>query len=231
MLRLSSLLILTFLPANLLAEVEEEIPLGVEVVTGLRSDYVYRGFQLGGTTLDAQLETEIVITDGFVLNLGGWLASELSDDFWEGGGYVEVHREFEKISLGGGFTHASRDKTVIGDTTEASLHLNYFPTNWLDFRFLGSRDFESDGWYSSFESGLSHRLGEETFFLLTSGLSWSDGFNDRDGWNDFFGRLSLTYAVSDTVSITPFAGWSLLLRDHEGDDDSLFAGVWFEVFF
>ena len=231
MVRFPSVLPLALLPLTAVAEVEEEIPWGIEVVTGLRSDYVYRGFDLGGTTLDAQVEAEIALTNDLLVIFGGWLASELSDDFSEGGGYAELRREFDEFSVGAGFTHAARDETIIGDTTEAYLFLQYFPTNFLDLKLLGSRDFESNGWYTSLEGGWSHRIAEDAFILLTSGFSWSDDFNDRDGWNDYFGRLSLTYAISDTVSITPYAGWSVLLRDHGGSDDSLFAGFWFEVNF
>lgn len=52
------------------AEVENEIPWGVEIVSGLRSDYVYRGFELTGTSLDLQLEAELALSNESSLSLG-----------------------------------------------------------------------------------------------------------------------------------------------------------------
>jgi hypothetical protein len=49
--------------------------------------------------------------------------------------------------------------------------------------------------------------------------------------NDAYGRLSLTHHISDTVSITPFVGGSILIDDDDEGDDQSFAGLWFEVRF
>ena len=52
------------------AEVDSEIPLGIEAVTGLRTDYVHRGFQLAESALDFQLEAEIILSNNNSLSLG-----------------------------------------------------------------------------------------------------------------------------------------------------------------
>ena len=62
---------------------EDDIPLGIEAVAGFRSDYVYRGFDLAQTTMDFQVETELVISDALSLGAGGWVATQLDDGFNE----------------------------------------------------------------------------------------------------------------------------------------------------
>ena len=49
------------------ADVENDIPLGIEAVAGIRSNYVYRGFDLADTLSDFQLESEIAIAKNLFL--------------------------------------------------------------------------------------------------------------------------------------------------------------------
>lgn len=229
------LLLLLALAAPVLpgrAEVENEIPLGVEVVTGLRSDYVYRGFHLAGSTLDAQIETEIALGESVLLGAGGWVASELSGDFSEVGGYLEIRRAFgDLVEIGGTFTYQGRENGPLADGNDLSVFLQMFPARDWDFKLLGSHDFESNGWYSAFEGGWSYRFNDDTYLALSGGVSWVDDYYARKGFNDFYGRASLTYTINNTVSVTPFAGWSLLLDDDDTENDRVFAGLWFEVVF
>ena len=45
----------------------EDIKYGIEAVTGFRSNYVQRGFEVAETTLDFQIETEVAINDNTCL--------------------------------------------------------------------------------------------------------------------------------------------------------------------
>ena len=57
----SALLATLLLAPVLNAEVESDLPLGLEVVTGIRSSYVFRGFDLADTLIDVQLEGELAL--------------------------------------------------------------------------------------------------------------------------------------------------------------------------
>jgi hypothetical protein len=54
------------------APAQDEIPYGIEVLTGYRSEYIDRGFSLAQDLLEVQLGTEIAINDDWRLELGGW---------------------------------------------------------------------------------------------------------------------------------------------------------------
>jgi hypothetical protein len=65
---------------------------------------------------------------------------------------------------------------------------------------------------------------------LKAGTSWVEDYYGRSGWNDVYGRASFTYAISKSVSVTPFVGFSLP-ADASPETERLFGGVWFEVNF
>jgi hypothetical protein len=46
------------LPAVVVAEVESNIPLGVEAVTGYRTEYIHRGMSLADDVIDFQLSCQ-----------------------------------------------------------------------------------------------------------------------------------------------------------------------------
>ena len=56
-----SVLSILLLSPPLHAELESDIPLGLELVTGIRSGYVFRGFDLADTLIDVQLEGEMAL--------------------------------------------------------------------------------------------------------------------------------------------------------------------------
>ncbi len=92
-------------------------------------------------------------------------------------------------------------------------------------------DTGAEAWYGHLETRWSKAVTQKAIFSLKTGVSYVDSYYGRDGFNDAYGRASLTYLISETVSVTPFAGGSVLLDDNDAGDDQAFAGIWFEVRF
>ncbi len=211
-------------------EVEDDLRLGLEAVSGYRTDYVYRGFDLAGSTLDFQFEGEARLTDRVSLSLGAWIAGALNDDFTELAGFADLRYDLTRqLTIGLNSSYHAFDETFFEDGFDLGPFLSYYVNEDWDFRLQASRDTGAEGWYASVESGWSHRLSDDAFLGLSGGLSWIDSYYDRSGVNDFYGRASLTYNVNSQISLTPFLGWSLEIED--GDGDELFGGLWFEVSF
>lgn len=215
------------------AEVESDIPLGLEAVTGVRSAYVFRGFQLADTLVDLQLEGEIAFSDQLRLNLGGWYATESgSGDFEELAGFVGLRQDVnDLVTVGASATYHNYRQTFFESGFDLGAFLSLQATEDLDFTFGAYHDFGAEGWYAKAQSSWSARLGEDAYLGLMGGISWIDGYYGRSGLNDFYGRASLTYNINSTVSLTPFLGWSLEIEDDYGDGDEFFGGLWFEVVF
>lgn len=217
-------------PGTALAEVEGDIPLGLEAVTGVRSDYVYRGFNLAGSLLDFQLEGEVALRDDLFLNAGGWAATEIGDDFAEGAAFLDLRFQAgDQFTLGGSATYHAYDHAFFENGVDVGAFFTWFAGEDVDLTIGAHRDFGADAWYAKAETSWSRRLSDDAFLAVSGGLSVVDGYYGRSGWNDVFGRASVTYNVNRSVSLTPFVGWSLEIED--GDGDEVFGGLWFEVSF
>jgi len=217
-------------PPTGLAEVENDLTLGIEAVTGLRSDYVYRGFHLAGTTLDFQAEAELALTNDTFLSLGGWLAAEVGGEFSELSGMADLsHNLDERFTLGATLAYRSFQETFFRSGVDLGPYLTFRPTDDWAFTVGAYRDFGASSWYAHAEALWSRRLTDDAFLDVRGGVSVVDGYYERSGFNDFYGRASLTYNVNRIVSLTPFLGWSLELLD--GDGSEVLGGLWFEVSF
>jgi len=232
-------LLVACLPAQLSADVENDIPLGIEAVTGFRSEYVYRGFTLTeDTVLDFQVEAEIALNDHTLLNIGGWYATETGrGDYDESAAFVKLRfLKSDKLTFGTSATFRSFNSAVFED----GIDLGIFGTYQFckDFGITSGvyYDTGADAWYGNVESNWSKTISDKAYVSLKTGVSYVNDYYGRDGINDLYTRLSLTYHISDAVSVTPFVGASFLVDDDSTvpgviNDDSVFAGLWFIVRF
>ncbi len=236
---LSLALILLGSASTLPAEVDQEIQLGVEAVTGFRTGYVYRGFELAESTLDFQVEAEIALTNQVFLNVGAWYATETGQGNFDESAFF-THLRFEKdkhltLGLSATYRSFSHRSTPLSVAFEDGVDLGAFAT-WnfcRDFSAtLGAYyDTGANAWYGKLETRWTKPISDKAFFSLETGISVVEEYYGRSGLNDAYTRLSLTYNISDTVSITPFVGGSTLLDSNDLGDDQTFGGVWFEVRF
>ncbi len=216
------------LPAS--AELEGDIPLGLEAVTGFRSSYVHRGFDLAGPVLDFQLEGEAVLREDLSVHLGGWFATEISDNFTEGAGFIDLRYDLsERFTLGASATYRAYDHSFFKNGFDLGTFLTWYVGEEWDLTVDAYRDFGADAWYANAESGWSYRLSDDAYLGLTGGVSVVDGYYGRSGLNDVYGRASLTYNLTSSISLTPFVALSIELEEADGDE--IFGGLWFEVSF
>ncbi len=213
------------------AEVDSEIPLGIEAVTGLRTDYVHRGFQLAESALDFQLEAEIILSNSNSLSLGFAHLSESGEDFNETWSYLEFSHSFNKnLTSGASFTYRDRNESILQGGFDLGLFTSYSINDVWRWRNELNFDLGVDGVYLNTELEWSQIISNKSFVTIKAGLSWVSEYLERDGLNDFHTRLTYTYALSDQVSFTPFIGSSIQIGDKDADD-ILYGGLWFEVIF
>ena len=224
---ISLLFFLGILP--IFSEVEDDLTLGIETVTGLRSNYIYRGFKLADSTLEAQAETQITLSSEYSLGLAAWTVAETSGDFAETGLSVDLSRDFGDFSLTASLGYRFFSETFFEDGVDLGLEAQWFITDDWNLIAKANYDFGAKGSYFAIEGGWSHPLSEDLFISAQSGVSAVNSYFGRDGLNDFYGRLSLTYNINSFLSISPFAGYSLGL-DSEASDEA-FVGIWLAVSF
>ena len=120
----TALLAASFAASPLSADLEDDIPLGIEAVTGIRSDYIYRGINLAEVAMDFQLETEIILDDTLALSTGGWFATEVSDNFTEGGVFLDLSYSLPKdITVGGSTSYHIYEHSFLKNGFELGIFL------------------------------------------------------------------------------------------------------------
>lgn len=212
------------------AELENDIPVGIEGVTGIRSDYVYRGFNLGDVVMDFQAETEIVISETLTLGTGGWLATEVGKDFTEGAGFLDLHYSLhDNITITTSASYHAYNDSFFDNGFDLGSSITWHVAEDWSINMGVYRDWAATGWYADLGSDWSFRLSDETYLVVSTGISTIENYYGLSGLNDFHGQVSLTYNLNSMISITPFAGWSCELD--VGDGDEIYAGLWFEVSF
>jgi hypothetical protein len=223
------LLIATALP--LAAAEDKEIPLGIEAVTGFRSESVWRGFKLGDSVIDFQLQAEIALSNDWRLDLGGLYATETGDgNFSESSLFADLIYDADRFSAGVSITLHHFDHAILEDGVDIAPSFTWHATKNLDATLGAAYDTAAAAPYLWLETEWTKPISDASFLSLLAGTSWVDGYYGRSGWNDIYARASLTYAISKSVSVTPFVGISLPMAANP-ESTRLYGGVWFEVNF
>ena len=226
----TALLAASFATSPLFADLEDDIPLGIEAVTGIRSDYVYRGFNLADVVMDFQLETSIVLDDTLALSAGGWFSSEVSDNFTEGVAFLDLSYSLHNdITAGGSASYHAYDHNFFENGFDLGAFLTWHAGRDWNMEAGVYRDFATNGWYAHLGSDWSFRLSDKAYLGINTGVSAVEDYYGQSGLNDFHGQASLTYNINTMLSITTFTGWSCELDN--GDGSEIYGGLWFEVSF
>lgn len=219
--------IFTLSATALWAEVKSDIPLGIEAVTGYRSDYLRNGISAADGVLDFQLESEITLTNDSFLSIGAWHAVESGGDFNETAFSLQLTRQWQNIRLTGELSYYDFDSSVLESGIDSSLQLSYDFSRDLSLSgFLGF-DTGADSSYGRIELNYSRPLGENAFGSTRLGLFLADDYYGRSGLTEAYARASLTYNINSQLSLTPFIG----LSEAPDEDFTLYTGIWLAISF
>jgi len=211
-------------------QIADDLPLGLEVVTGYRSEYIYRGFKLADKALDVQVEAEVALADDWVLSLGGWYGTG-DDDFRETSGYLDLDYLAEGYSLTFSASYHDYTHAFFQSGLDLGAAITWELTKDLDLTVGGYYDTGAEGFYGKVEAAWSHTISDDSFVRVLGGIGALSEYYDRDGLGDLYTRVAYTYTFNPRVAVTPFVGSSIALDSDPRAGDSLFAGVWFEVNF
>ncbi len=213
------------------AEVENDMKLGIEAVTGFRSGYIHRGYDLADTSLEFQLQAEFALSNESALNFGLWHLAESDGDFSGSSAYLELdHQVGDQIWIGGSVTYRELNHSPLDSGLDLGTYLRYRPHD--DWTLSGELhyDFAADGWYAGTELEWSQPLSDSAFIAISTGASFVSDYHGDSSFHDIYSRITLTYALSDEISFTPFLGSSISL-DNSSRNDEVYGGFWFEVIF
>jgi hypothetical protein len=208
-----------------------DIPIGIEVVTGYRSEYIHRGFKLADDLIDVQAEVEIALSNEWVLSLGGYYGTATGDeDFSEGAGFLDLKYDTAQWTAGLAMTYRDYQDSFFEDGFDLNPGFTWHLNDDWDLGAGVAYDTGDGGWYGNLEAAWAKPTGKDSFLSAKAGTSLTSDYYGSDGWHDIYARVSWTYAFNKSVAVTPFLGTSIPMESSP-ETDRLFGGVWFEVSF
>lgn len=224
----ASLLVLSSLPCLAI----DDIPYGVEAVTQFRSEYNFRGFQLAEETTSFQLGLRYAANDTTHLNVAAWHDSENGEgDFSEAGALLALGKDIGDASFGISTTYRSYSHSLFENGLNLEASASYLLTENLTTSANIAYDTGADGFYTELKTAYYVRINDDSFLNLSSGISLVSDYYQLSGLNNAFAKISYSYNINSSVSISPYIGGSLLLDNQENRSDSLNAGIYFAVSF
>ena len=211
------------------AEVEQEIPFGIEAVTGYRSEYIQRGFKLGDNILDFQAQAEVAWGEQLVSSFGAWYATG-SDSFSETAAFANLRWESDLWSIGFETAWMGLKNSPYQDGFDFSPFVEWHLSDDWDLAGGLAWNTGADGLYAFGEARWSQSVGRSGLVHAEAGISGVSDYYGRSGINDAYGRISYTYIFNRSVSLSPFMGSSVPLQS-DAETTRLFGGIWFEVNF
>ena len=112
---------------------------------------------------------------------------------------------------------------------DLNLGVSYHLNDLFDVKASLSYDTGAEGFY--FESKVSYyeEVNEDSYVTLDMGISLVDDYYDRTGLNHAFAKLSYTYNINDSVSLSPYL--TTILGIHDEADNHVIGGAYFAVSF
>ncbi len=211
-------------------ELKQELPIGIEAVTGYRSDYIYKGSKLAGEVVDFQLSGELAYSDYQFLRYSLWYVNETGDgDFSETGFSLKYLEQIEQFDYYVGLKYRNISDDILDSTAELFAGIRWHKNEFFSVGAEVTYDTEVDGWHSELSLRHLRDINKDSFVSIDLGLSAVHNYYGEDGVYDVFSRLSYTYNITKTVSFSPFVGTSF--QHYGADRELLYGGAWFEVSF
>ncbi len=194
-----------------------------QIHVGYTNAYLFRGLNLGQDLVEAGVDLSYQVADGLTISGGAWYASvhngagnigKPNESFDELDLYAEVSKEFDFATFAVGYIyyHLQENFYAIGGNDPQEVYFSVsrdFGFAEASLTYFWDIDVDNDGYL---EAGLSK--GIELNECLTLNVNGALGYYVEHGkLAHFTTTVSLDWAYSDTVTLSPFVSGSLSLSD------------------
>ncbi len=211
-------------------QVQENKRLSVESLVTWRSEYLYRGFRVAGSSLETQLAGQFTISDTESLDFGLFYGTATgSGDFSEVAGFIDYSKDIGDYRFSGKLMFNEHNNSILRSGVSIDLGAAYQFDDKFALKSLVSYDTGARGVYAELKLEYYEEVDQDSYVILNTGISATGDYYDASGIHHLFSQLSYTYNVNEFVSFTPYVMASLAINDEI--ENSLLGGVYFSVSF
>lgn len=192
-----------------------------EVHVGYSSNYEFRFVDLGSDLVEAGIDLNYEIAEGFAVSGGAWYGSvndsqTTFNSFNELDLYAAVSKELGPVSLELGYIYYTYQDSPIADTQEvylgASVEVGWGVTAGATYYY----DFDQlDGWYLQPELSKSFEFNDCLSLNLSTGVGIADGHGGQvsdklgsngtaDGFQGWFVKAELPWQFREGFTLAPY---------------------------
>jgi len=194
---------------------------GVEALTTYRSEYVYRGFDLAGGSLEFQLAGQVALSNTDTLDLGFYYGTADSDgDFTETAVFFDFSRNIGDLTYSAVLTLRDYSNSFFESGVDLGGEVSWTVNEHIDLTGSASYDTGAEGFYE---------LSLDSYFTFDAGIGVVADYYSRSGVHQAFAKAAYTYNINDAVSLSPYL--QLNLGIHDEAEDHVIAGAYFAVSF
>ncbi|MDB9741332.1 hypothetical protein OAB00_00615 [Akkermansiaceae bacterium] len=231
----SALLLMANPTQKVNAQEKDQIPLGLEAVTGYRTNYYQRSIELADSVLDFQIEGEVSLSNSLSLGYGAWYLTETGNgDFTEVGSRLSLTKDWTNIQLKGITEYRNVDHANVDSGVYLATSASYYLTPSTNFSNSISLevgyDTAAEGTFSELEFANFYELTEDSYLLTQISINQTTDFYEAGSDFNLAGKVSYTYNLSKQVSVTPFIEAQTSI-DNSPNKDFFSSGIYFEVSF
>jgi len=206
----------------------QDIPYGIEFVTGIRTGYLHRGVELAQDLTDVQLQANVTLSQTQSVDISLWHGAEISGDFAEFGALLAGTQEFVDFSLTVELSYTHYEQSPLDSGVELAVGVDVpLGQHVSSFAQLSYHQAEASI-FGQLGAIATHRLSDDSYLTLLGEVNFASDYLRRSGLYDLSTRLSYTHNVNSSLSITPYAALALALDEAPS---TFSAGVWVELFF
>lgn len=203
---------------------------GIEAVTSWRSEYVYRGFDITANSMEFQLAGEIALTDNSSLDVGLFYGTASGKgDFSEIAGFLDYNREVGKYTFAIKLVLHDYSNSILKTGVDLEAGVNYQLNEAFDVSSYLSYNSGAEGVYYETKLSYFEQVNDDSYLVFDAGFSIVGDYYQRSGLNHVFSKLTYTYNINDSVSLSPYISGNIGI--HEDAKNHLFGGVYFAVSF
>lgn len=184
------------------------IRMGAELMTGYRSDYVYRGERFGANALEGQISGGLSLSDNWALSgemfaIRNWQGSKFRQDSLHG---ELQHYLTDECTLGLFVNGQWYDFSPMRNGVEPGLSLRWNPKPAWSFGGSLLYDTGQKGMYSEWSVTWQPLLTETLALSNTVSVGFAQDYLGRSGLKELVFRSGLLWSVSSNFRLEPFAG-------------------------